>query len=157
VGNIFLGQFFFEDDDINYSLFKAQAHRYGFDEAKYFAALDRVPRWSMKKVSTVMSLYMKFIRILFSESYGSANITKTLRESEQLIKTISNNLTSGMIFQLIRRDDQRRQFTYLSDAVKSLHGVSPEEVLANPESFMGNWLPRTWNGCIAKRKKHMLP
>jgi signal transduction histidine kinase/CheY-like chemotaxis protein/ligand-binding sensor protein len=141
VGNIFVGQFFFEDDEIDYGIFREQARRYGFDEAEYFAALDRVPKWSAKKASTVMSLYRKFIKILFSESYGSANITKARQESEQLIKTISNNLTSGMIFQLIRQDDQRRQFTYLSNAVKRLHGVSPEEGLANPGVIYGQMIP----------------
>lgn len=44
--NLFSGQFLFDDDIVDTSLFAAQARRYGFDESEYIIALDRVPRLS---------------------------------------------------------------------------------------------------------------
>jgi PAS domain S-box-containing protein len=56
---------------------------------------------------------------------------KALKESESLIKSISDNLDSGMIFQLIWNKDGSRRFTYLSDSVRQICGVSPEDGMAD--------------------------
>lgn len=50
-----------------------------------------------------------------------------LLESEAYIKSISNNFTNGMIYQVVIKPDGTRKFTYLSDSVKQLYGISPEE------------------------------
>ena len=44
VGNIFSGQFFFEDEPLDYEFFRSQARQYGFNEEEYIAALEKVPR-----------------------------------------------------------------------------------------------------------------
>jgi ligand-binding sensor protein len=44
VGNLFSGQFFFEDEVLDTEFFGAQARRYGFEEEAYLSALERVPR-----------------------------------------------------------------------------------------------------------------
>ena len=55
MGNVFSGQFFFEDEALDYDLFRAQARQYGFSEEEYIAALEAVPRLSREKVETGMS------------------------------------------------------------------------------------------------------
>ncbi|WP_346355573.1 diguanylate cyclase [Azotosporobacter soli] len=62
VGSIMLGQFFFEEPDIEW--FKRQAHLYGFLEAEYLSALKAVPVFSKDKVDKVMKYYVKFGEIL---------------------------------------------------------------------------------------------
>ncbi len=57
---------------------------------------------------------------------------EALREVELRIKSISDNLTSGMIYQIIASADGKRQFTYLSDSVQQLYGISPREGMENP-------------------------
>jgi len=54
-----------------------------------------------------------------------------LLESESRIKSISNNFTAGMIYQVIIKRDGARKFTYLSDSVSHLYGISPEEGMAD--------------------------
>ncbi|MBU0663698.1 MAG: GAF domain-containing protein [Proteobacteria bacterium] len=56
---------------------------------------------------------------------------EALRASESRIQSISNNFTAGMIYQVVIRPDGTRTFTYVSDSVKQLYGVSPEEVMAD--------------------------
>lgn len=56
---------------------------------------------------------------------------EAIREQEARIQSITDNLVSGMILQLTGSEDGYRKFTYLSDAVRRLHGVSPEEALAD--------------------------
>ena len=44
VGNLYLGQFLFESETPDLEVFRSQAQKYGFDEKKYLAALEKVPR-----------------------------------------------------------------------------------------------------------------
>ena len=65
IANLFSGQFFFEEPDRMF--FKEQAERYGFDEKKYLAALDKVPVVSKEKVNTAMDFLLK-MTLLISET-----------------------------------------------------------------------------------------
>lgn len=64
-------------------------------------------------------------------------LDEELRANEFRIKSISNNLPDGMIYQVIVKADGTRQFTYVSDSVKQLHGVSPEEAMADATRIYG--------------------
>jgi PAS domain S-box-containing protein len=64
VGNLFLGQFLFDDEVPDREFFRAQARQYGFNEDDYLAALDRVPRWSRETVDTVMAFYARFAQMI---------------------------------------------------------------------------------------------
>ena len=64
VGNLFLGQFLFDDEAPDYDLFRAQARQYGFNEEDYINALERVPRWSRETVDTVMAFYSRFAQMI---------------------------------------------------------------------------------------------
>ena len=55
IGNIFAGQFFFDDEPLDYELFRSQARKYGFNEEEYMEALEKVPRLSREAVDTSMS------------------------------------------------------------------------------------------------------
>ncbi|MEW5959879.1 MAG: PocR ligand-binding domain-containing protein, partial [Chloroflexota bacterium] len=46
VGNLFSGQFFFDDELPDYEFFRSQARQYGFNEKEYMAAREEVPRLS---------------------------------------------------------------------------------------------------------------
>ena len=77
VGNVFSGQFFFEDESPDYELFRAQARTYGFDEDAYMAALERVPRLSPQTVEATMQFFAKLARILSNESYGRIRLARS--------------------------------------------------------------------------------
>jgi len=54
---------------------------------------------------------------------------KTLLETEARIKSFGNNFSGGMIYQVVISKDGSRKFTYLSDSVKQLYGISAEEAI----------------------------
>jgi len=60
-----------------------------------------------------------------------------LLASEARIKSISNNIPNGMIYQVVIQPDGTRKFTYVSDSVKKLHGISPEEAMADATRIYG--------------------
>ncbi|MGB9081518.1 MAG: PocR ligand-binding domain-containing protein, partial [Desulfuromonadaceae bacterium] len=84
IGNIFLGQFLYDDEKPDYELFRAQARRFGYDEAEYLAALDRVPRWSRETVRKAMGFYSKLARMISKTSYNNVTLADTLARREQV-------------------------------------------------------------------------
>ena len=83
IGNIFLGQFLYDDEKPDYELFRAQARRFGYDEAKYLAALDRVPRWSRETVQKAMGFYSKLARMISKANYNNVILADTLARREE--------------------------------------------------------------------------
>lgn len=86
IGNIFLGQFLYDDEEPDYELFRAQARRFGYDEEEYIAALDRVPRWSREKVRTAMGFYSKMAQMISRANYNNVILVDTLARREQAEK-----------------------------------------------------------------------
>ncbi|OQX17102.1 MAG: hypothetical protein BWK76_10655 [Desulfobulbaceae bacterium A2] len=83
VGNIFLGQFLFDDEHPDYEVFRQQAQRYGFNEQEYLAAFDRVPRWSRETVDAAMSFYAVFAVLIGNLSYSTIKLASALEERKR--------------------------------------------------------------------------
>lgn len=85
LGSLFLGQFFFDDEEIDYALFRKQAYMYGFNEEEYIEALNKVPRWSRNTVETVMKFYTQLVSIISSLSYSNIDKAHLLAERDHYI------------------------------------------------------------------------
>ncbi len=59
VGNLFLGQFFIEDETPDIATFREQARRYKFDEEAYLKAYHAIPRWSRETIDRVHDLLLQ--------------------------------------------------------------------------------------------------
>lgn len=60
---------------------------------------------------------------------------KAVRESEERLRSIGDNLPDGAIYQLSTSTDGARRFDYISDSIEKLTGVSAREVMADAQSF----------------------
>lgn len=75
---------------------------------------------------------------LLKESHSELKIAKEkAEESEEKLKLIANNLVNGMIYQVVMLDENRRKFSYLSDAVQQLYGCTAIEAMENPDLIYG--------------------
>jgi signal transduction histidine kinase len=54
-----------------------------------------------------------------------------LRESQEQLRAIGDNLPNGLVYQMLGKPDGTRKFLYVSAGVERLHGASVEEVLAD--------------------------
>jgi two-component system cell cycle sensor histidine kinase/response regulator CckA len=136
VGNLFLGQFLF-DDEVDYETFRLQARQYGFDEKEYLAALDQVPRYSRETATIVISFYTKLANMISQLSHRNVILARTvtqrdrllqsLRASEERYRTIVETAEEG-IWQL---DDEYRT-TYVNRRMGELLGYSSEEMIGRP-------------------------
>jgi len=91
MGNIFIGQFFYEDELPDYDLFRSQARKYGFDEKEYLAALDRVPRLSKETVDAAMTFFTKLAGMISSLSYSNISLSRTLSQQESVLRKLGKS------------------------------------------------------------------
>lgn len=84
VGNLFSGQFFFEDDEIDLELFRAQARRHGLNEEEYMAAMDLVPRFSRATMDAAMSFFKKLAKTISALSYSQIELARMAAEIKQI-------------------------------------------------------------------------
>gem|GEM_PF-1263103 len=76
VANVFTGQFFYDDDEIDVKAFRQRAHEVGFDEEAYLAALGRVPVVSHAHAARTIDFLTDFVGML-----GELGLA-TLREEQ---------------------------------------------------------------------------
>lgn len=140
LGNIFLGQFFYDDDVIDYDAFRAQARRYAFDEGEYIAALDRVPRWSHEMVQAIMRFYTNLAGILGNLSYGNIKLARALAEQERLLAAVKENEEKFRIIANYTVDweswlSMDGTYLWVNPGVKKITGYTDGEILAMPNPW----------------------
>ncbi len=91
LGNICLGQFFYEDESPDLELFRKQAHKFGFDEDEYLAAIEKVPRLSKEKVNSTMAFYSRLAGLIATTSYDKLHLLKVLKQKEATFKQLEES------------------------------------------------------------------
>ncbi|PKN62426.1 MAG: hypothetical protein CVU57_24370 [Deltaproteobacteria bacterium HGW-Deltaproteobacteria-15] len=140
MGNVFSGQFFFDDETIDYDIFRSQAHKYGFDEKGYLDALDGVPRLSRRKVDSGMSFFIRIAEMIASMSYTNVKLSQSLAERDALTVSLQENREDLNRAQAVahmgswRLDFRRDELTW-SDEAYMIFGV-PIGTPLTYESFL---------------------
>ena len=88
MGNIFIGQFFYEGESPDHEQFRIQARRYGFDEAEYLAALERVPFWSRETIDTAMAFYAEIAGLISSLSYSTVKLSRAISQKDVMLRRL---------------------------------------------------------------------
>jgi signal transduction histidine kinase/CheY-like chemotaxis protein len=104
VGNLFMGQFFFDDEHPDRERFRAQAARYGFDEERYLATLDAVPRLTRDWVNRGMAFFLNLAAMLSKLSYGNVCLARAISEREALMTSLRQ--TKERLEEIDRRKDE---------------------------------------------------
>jgi ligand-binding sensor protein/anti-sigma regulatory factor (Ser/Thr protein kinase) len=109
VANVYTGQFFFEDDEVDREAFALRARRLGLDEGRYLEALDRVPVISQARLQKTVAFVADFVSML-----GELGLTALqherkhalLVESEERYRRLFDNAAEGLIvFRAEHRED----------------------------------------------------
>ncbi len=141
MGNLFAGQFFFEDELPDHDAFRVQAARYGFAEEKYMAAIAAVPRVSRASVDSAMSFLMKLATMISQLSYSNITLTRMLAERDSLMHSLEKGKQRLASAQQIAHlgswelDLLENNLTW-SDEVYRIFGLEPQEFAATYEAFL---------------------
>ena len=109
MGNVFSGQFFFEGEMVDRTVFRARAKKYGFHEKEYLAALDAVPRLGRDLVDRAMSFFAGLAQTLSKLSYSNIKLAKALSRGE----TLTNSLQQA-------KEEWERTFDSVPDMIAIL-------------------------------------
>ena len=134
LGNLFLGQFFMEDESVDYDFFRRQARSYGFNEDDYIKALDNVPRWSRETLDTVMTLYSKFADMVSNLGFANIELARSLSERDGLLQRVEEMESRFSRYVESAPDgifvtDKRGNYTDVNEASCIITGYSREELL----------------------------
>lgn len=147
LANLFLGQFFFEDEEPDIDIFMKQAEIYGFDKEQYLDALKKTPRWNRDTVDTVMNFYSKLASMVGQLSYINLTLAGTLANQKQAERKLKE---SEARYRLITERIQdvfwmtsptMDKILYVSPAYERIWGRPVEGIIQNPKSFLDSIHP----------------
>lgn len=83
LGNIFTGQFFYDDEKIDEGFFIKQAEKYGFDKDSYLDALRQIPRYNRDTIDHLMSFLVKFTTYISKISLSNTQLEKEIKKRKK--------------------------------------------------------------------------
>jgi len=83
LGNIYAGQFFYNDEEVDEGFFAKQAETYGFDRAAYLEAFRRIPRYDRATVKHLMSFLIRLATHISKIGMANILLEKEVRERKQ--------------------------------------------------------------------------
>ncbi len=115
LANVFTGQFFYDDDDVDTAGFQAQARRLGFDEAAYLAALERVPVLPHERVAQTIAFLGDFVKVLADlglSALRGEQEREALAVSSKRYLSLFENMTEAVALHELVRDEHGRPVDY---------------------------------------------
>ncbi|MBL8470286.1 MAG: EAL domain-containing protein [Rhodocyclaceae bacterium] len=138
IGNLFTGQFFFDEPD--YEHFRLQAREAGFDEQAYVAAIRDVPRYSEAKVFGMMVFLVRMAELIGEKGLSNTRLQDANRElekrrlqledalfkvadSEQKLLSILDNVDAYIYLK-----DRLGNYLFANRAMRNLWQASPNDI-----------------------------
>jgi len=99
LATLFLGQFFYENEQPDIAYFTAQAAQFGFDADEYLATLQRIPVFTRQHVRDIMAYYVQFVHLLVELGMNRLKQEQTeeeLRASQDYLEDIVEERTAQL-------------------------------------------------------------
>lgn len=101
LANIYQGQFFLEEPDLDY--FRSQAQRFGFDEAAYLKAVRETPVISIEKIEPIINFLVQFAEMLAElglKQLKQLQCQKKLKEKDEASDRMKNEFLANISHEL---------------------------------------------------------
>jgi len=156
IGNLFIGQFFFKDESIDYQHFRNQASKYAFDMADYIGTLEKVPHLDKKDIECAKLFFLRLTDSLSQLSYSNFKLAHLVEETKSLTSTLRQDIierkkTERLLEENKAHLERSQEIAHLgsweldilndrlrwSDEVYRIFGLAPGEFDATYEAFLG--------------------
>jgi transcriptional regulator with PAS, ATPase and Fis domain len=134
VGNIFAGQFFIEEPDIEF--FKKQAARYGFEAGPYLEALSRVPVLSEDEVLNTVKFFCQMAIVIGQLGIARMQLTEANRQLKRNFDAARKELGRTATFKFDNIVCQNKTLKTTVARAKKIAN-SPSTILLTGESGTG--------------------
>lgn len=157
VANLFVGQFFFDDEEINTAFFAEIAEKCKFNKEKYMDAIHSVPRISRKRFSHVISYYVRLAGIISDMGKKNSRLLGIIRERDSLLESLTKSeekLRNYIEYapEGIFITDNKGIFTEVNRAACEITGYSKKDLLGRSIMMM---VPRTEHGIVQEHIKRI--
>lgn len=75
------------------------------------------------------------LQCLFWDVTARQKAEQQLREGEERLRTLGDNIPGGALYQLVVDRDGRSRYSYMSAGIEKIFGFTAEDVVANPQPF----------------------
>ena len=142
VGHLLVGQFFLDDVEIDWSFYRRNAQRFGYDEDAYLTALRRVPRISREAADQAMDFCSKLVSYMIQISVNQQKLKEAMaltRQMDSRYQTITSvsNVGAWEYHGGLKRD-------WYSPQYFTMLGYDPEEFGGNTEGLVSDRNPDAW-------------
>lgn len=134
IGNIYTGQFFYDNEQIDEDIFVKQAEMYGFDKEAYLDAFRRIPRYSRETIKHLISFLAKFAAYLSRISLANLQLKQeisdrkqaegALKDSETRLRTLIQTIPD-----LVWLKDQQGTYLLCNPRFERFFGASEKDII----------------------------
>lgn len=139
LATLYLGQFRYDDEEIDDEFFRRQALEFGFDLDGYIAAIRRIPVFSRERVRQIMEFYTSLVDHIVSTgvaNFRQRETARSLRESEERHRALFECANDAI---LTLRDGC---FADCNSKALEMFGCSRKELIGRrPEHFSSHLQP----------------
>ncbi|MDT8446486.1 MAG: PocR ligand-binding domain-containing protein [bacterium] len=137
LANYYFGQFFYEDETIDWASFEAQAERFGYDKKEYLASISLIPRYSKEKVSAILRFNKSLIETITlsgTQLIYQRTLLKQLSETKEKLISYDQKLSTAISSAKALTEKREDLKTIVHDLKTPLIGISGLSQLLNGEA-----------------------
>jgi PAS domain S-box-containing protein len=143
IGNLFIGQFFFKDEKVDYQHFVDQSARYNFNKTEYLAALRKVPFLSKEDIENAKVFFLRLADSLSQLSYSNIKLARSVEETRILTDSLRRSeerffTTLASIGDAVIATDLKGDITFMNPVAEELTGLSSPQAVSRPISEVLN-------------------
>ncbi len=138
LGNIFTGQFFYDDEDINEERFVKQAEKYDFDKTSYMEAYRKIPRYSRETVNNLMNFLVKLTTYISRVSFSNIQLEQEIHERKKAEN--AEKESAAMMRSLIRAipdlvwlKDPQGVYRFCNSRFESFFGATETDIIGKTD------------------------
>lgn len=90
LGNYFLGQFLYEDEEIDFNYFEQQAIQFHYDKENYLEAIRKLPRFSKDRVKAILKFNSVLVETLCQSAVQRLDQLKLIKRLEETKEHLLN-------------------------------------------------------------------